>query len=55
MFTRGVTKEEGNDGRKNKAFTAQKRKFSIKNFFGKYEQIRSKLRICSHLLKKYLE
>ena len=55
MFTRGVTKEEGNDGRKNKAFTAQKRKFSSKNFFGKYEQIRSKLRICSHLLKKYLE
>ena len=33
MFTRGVTKEEGNDGRKNKAFTAQKRKFSITDLF----------------------
>ena len=32
--------------------TAQKMKFSIKNFFGKYDQIRSFLRIWSHLLKK---
>ena len=55
MFTSGVTKEEGNDGRKNTTLAAQKRKFSIKNFFGKCEKIRSELRICSHLLKKYLE
>ena len=32
--------------------TAQKMKFSIKDFFSKCDQIRSKLRICSHLLKK---
>ena len=35
-------------------FTAQKMKFSIKDFFSKCEQIRRKLRICSHLLKKSL-
>ena len=29
-------------------------KFSIKDFFSKCEQIRRKLRICSHLLKKSL-
>ena len=29
-------------------------KFSIKDFFGKYDQIRSFLRIWSHLLKKSL-
>ena len=34
--------------------TAQKMKFSIKNFFGKYDQIRSFLRIWSHLLKRSL-
>ena len=34
--------------------TAQKMKFSIKYFSGKCEQIRRKLRICSHLLEKYL-
>ena len=33
---------------------AQKMKFSIKNFFSKYDQIRSFLRIWSHLLKKSL-
>ena len=27
--------------------------FSIKDFFGKYDQIRRKLRIWSHLLKKF--
>ena len=32
--------------------TAQKLKFSITDFFSKYDQIRRKLRICSHLLKK---
>ena len=35
-------------------FTAQKRKFSIKNFFCKCDQIRSKIWIWPHLLKKYL-
>ena len=34
--------------------TAQKMKFSIKDFVSKYDQIRSKLRIWSHLLKKSL-
>ena len=34
--------------------TAQKMKFSIKDFFRKYDQIRSFLRIWSHLLKKSL-
>ena len=32
----------------------KKMKFSIKDFFSKCEQIRRKLRICSHLLKKSL-
>ena len=32
--------------------TAQKMKSSIKDFFSKYDQIRRKLRIWSHLLKK---
>ena len=34
--------------------TAQKMKFSIWDFFSKYDQIRRKLRIWSHLLKKSL-
>ena len=34
--------------------TAQKMKFSVKNFFSKYEQIGSFLLIWSHLLKKSL-
>ena len=34
--------------------TAQKMKFSIKDFFSKCDQIRSFLRIWQHLLKKYL-
>ena len=33
---------------------AQKMKFSIKEFFSKYDQIRRKLRIWSHLLRKSL-
>ena len=37
-----------------KANTAQKMKFSIKDFFRKCEQIRRKLRIWSNLLKKPL-
>ena len=35
-------------------FTAQKMKFSIKNFFGKCDQIRRFLGIWPHLLKKSL-
>ena len=35
-------------------FTAQKMKFSIKDFFSKCDQILSFLRIWSHLLKKSL-
>ena len=35
-------------------FTAQKMKFSIKDFYSKCDQIRSFLRIWSHLLKKLL-
>ena len=37
-----------------KSSTAQKMKFSIKDFFRKRDQIRSFLRIWSHLLKKSL-
>ena len=33
---------------------AQKMKFSVKDFFSKYDQIRKKLRIWSHLLKNSL-
>ena len=33
---------------------AQKIKFSIKDFFSKWDQIRMRLRIWSHLLKKSL-
>ena len=36
------------------SYTAQKMKFSIKDFFSKCDQIRRKLRIWSHLLKKSL-
>ena len=35
-------------------FTEQKMKFSIKDIFSKCDQIRRKLRIWSHLLKKSL-
>ena len=35
-------------------FTTQKMKFSIQNFFSKCDQIRRKLRIWAHLLKKSL-
>ena len=35
-------------------FTAQKMKFSIKNFFSKRDEIRRRLRIWWHLLKKSL-
>ena len=38
----------------NKLYTAQKMKFSIKDFSSKYDQMRSFLRIWSHLLEKYL-
>ena len=37
-----------------KILTAQKMKFSIKDFFSKCDQIRRKLRIWSHWLKKSL-
>ena len=37
-----------------RTITAQKKKFSIKNFFCKCDQVRRKLRIWSHLLKKSL-
>ena len=36
------------------SYTAQKIKFSIKDFFSKYDQVRRKLRIWSHLMKKSL-
>ena len=37
-----------------KSHTAQKMKFSTKDFFGKHGRIRWKLRIWSHILKKCL-
>ena len=43
-----------NSSRTDTKHTAQIMKFSIKDFFSKCEQIRSFLRICSHLLKKSL-
>ena len=39
---------------KEKPFTAQKMKCSIKDLFNKCDQIHRKLRIWSHLLKKFL-
>ena len=39
---------------KQKLITAQKMKFSIKDFFSKFDQIRSFLWIWSHSLKKSL-
>ena len=42
------------DTRTTLIFIAQKMEFSIKNFFSKGDQIRRKLRIWSHLLKKFL-
>ena len=41
-------------GKENQRNTAQKMKFSIKDFFSKCDQIRWKLRIWSDLLKKSL-
>ena len=42
------------DSKKDHTHTAQKMKFFIKGFFSKCDQIRRKLRIWSHLLKKSL-
>ena len=43
-----------NDGVCIECYTAQRKKFSINNFFSKSDQIRSFLRIWSNLLKKSL-
>ena len=43
-----------NISRSNSNLAAQKMKFYIKDFFSKCDQIRSFLRIWSHLLKKSL-
>ena len=40
--------------KKNESFTVQNMKFAIKDFFSKYDQIRSLQRIWSHLMKKSL-
>ena len=48
----GLNKSES--GPNWKDYTAQKMKFSIKDFFSKCDQIRSFLRIWSHILKKSL-
>ena len=42
------------DNQKTLCFTAKRMKFSIKDFFSECDQIRSFLRIWSHLLKKTL-
>ena len=39
---------------KKRSFCTQKMKFSIKDFFSKHDQIRTFLRIWSHLLNKSL-
>ena len=41
-------------GKIDRGHTAQNIKFSIKDFFSKCDQIRRKLQIRSHLLKKFL-
>ena len=41
-------------GKNYASYTAQKLRFSIKDFFSKCDQIHRKLRIWSHLLKKPL-
>ena len=46
--------KQKNQQRINKKITSQKMKFFIKDFFSKCDQIRWKLRIWSHLLKKSL-
>ena len=51
MFDRTLNKPQN---KKNRDYTTQKLKFSITHFFSKCEQIRRKLRIWSHLLKKLL-
>ena len=43
---------DGFRGWRNGTFTAQKMKFSIKDFFSKFYQFRRKPQIWSHLLKK---
>ena len=58
MFTAQNTKVSPNflvwKFRENAKITAPKMKFSIKDFFSKCDQIRRKMRIWSHLLKKSL-
>ena len=51
-----VTKlvNEGCHDSPNSQITTQKMKFSIKDFFSKWGQINSSLRIWSYLLKKFL-
>ena len=45
--------DDGNK-RQKEIITVQKMKFFIKDFFSKCDQIRTKVRIWSHLLKKSL-
>ena len=42
------------DSASSNRYAAQKMKFFFKDFFSKYDEIRRKLWICSHLLKKSL-
>ena len=53
-FTETMISELTNRNKIEIRSTAQKMKFSIKDFFSKCDQIRSFLLIWSHLLKKYL-
>ena len=56
-FLRSTIKTNSKDetiNHSNIYFTAQKMKFSIKDFFSKWDQIRRKLRIWSHLVKQSL-
>ena len=58
FYTRATLEFNGlifiGNGTPSTAITAQKMKFSIKDFFSKCEQIHRKLRIWSHFLKKSL-
>ena len=54
FYTANCFSQKKTLSRKSRNLTAQKMKFSIKDFFSRCDQIRKKLLIWSHLLKKSL-
>ena len=53
IYTKRYTEDSGGEVKTGKV-TVQKMQFSIQDVFSKYDQIHRKLRIWSHLLKKFL-